>query len=65
ALNAWAAAEMALAGIESVIPVDEVIGAMKEIGEEMPTKLKETSMGGLATTPTGKKIAREQRTGRE
>ncbi|MDR3139464.1 MAG: L-serine ammonia-lyase, iron-sulfur-dependent, subunit alpha [Treponema sp.] len=50
---ALAAADMALAGIKSVIPVDEVIGAMREVGEALPSGLKETAQGGLATTPTG------------
>ncbi|WP_296559103.1 L-serine ammonia-lyase, iron-sulfur-dependent, subunit alpha [uncultured Acetobacterium sp.] len=59
AANALVAAEMALAGIESTIPVDEVIGAMKAIGDAMPKALKETAEGGLADTPTAKKIARE------
>ena len=59
AANALIAAEMALAGIESTIPVDEVIGAMKAIGDAMPKTLKETAEGGLADTPTAKKIARE------
>lgn len=56
ASNALAAAELALAGIRSVIPVDEVIGAMKAVGDSMPVSLKETAEGGLATTPTGIKI---------
>ena len=47
------AAEMALAGIESVIPFDEVVSAMAEIGAAMPRSLKETAQGGLAATPTG------------
>ena len=47
------AADMALAGVTSVIPVDEVIGAMREVGEALPAALKETSLGGLAVTPTG------------
>jgi L-serine dehydratase len=47
------AADMALAGIKSVIPVDEVIGAMREIGDALPENLKETAQGGLAATPTG------------
>ncbi|MBC3900399.1 L-serine ammonia-lyase, iron-sulfur-dependent, subunit alpha [Acetobacterium malicum] len=55
AANALIAAEMALAGIESTIPVDEVIGAMKAIGDAMPKSLKETAEGGLADTPTAKK----------
>jgi L-serine dehydratase len=50
---AFAAADMALAGIKSVIPADEVIAAMREIGEAMPASLRETAQGGLATTPTG------------
>ncbi|WP_414733209.1 L-serine ammonia-lyase, iron-sulfur-dependent, subunit alpha [Acetobacterium carbinolicum] len=61
AANALVAAEMALAGIKSTIPVDEVIGAMKAVGDAMPKTLKETAEGGLADTPTAKKIAREIR----
>lgn len=53
ASNALTAAEMALAGIETRIPFDEVIGAMYQIGLSMPESLKETAMGGLATTDTG------------
>ncbi len=53
---ATVAAELALAGIESFIPPDEVISAMKEIGEAMPAAYKETACGGLAITPTGKKV---------
>ncbi len=58
ASNALVAADMALAGIQSVIPADEVIEAMGEIGKMMPHALKETARGGLATTPTGQKILR-------
>lgn len=50
---ALSAADMALAGIESVIPADEVISAMNSIGEMMPSSLKETSKAGLAVTPSG------------
>ncbi|WP_257350133.1 L-serine ammonia-lyase, iron-sulfur-dependent, subunit alpha [Pseudalkalibacillus decolorationis] len=50
------AADMALAGIESRIPCDEVIDAMYKIGESMPTALKETAQGGLAATPTGREL---------
>ena len=57
AVEAITAAEMALAGIRSVIPPDEVIAAMAEIGRLMPVALKETSDGGLARTETGKTIA--------
>ncbi len=51
------AAEQALAGIKSIIPVDEVIEAMHEVGEALPDSLKETGEGGLATTPSGRRIA--------
>lgn len=57
AVMAITAAEMALAGVKSVIPPDEVIEAMNEIGRLMPVALKETSDGGLAQTETGKAIA--------
>ncbi len=57
AANALAAAEMALAGIESVIPVDDVIEAMKSVGNVMPSSLKETAKGGLADTRTGRSLA--------
>jgi len=54
---ALAAADMALAGIRSVIPADEVIAAMGEVGRALPASLRETSQGGLAATPTGKRLA--------
>nr|WP_302598546.1 L-serine ammonia-lyase, iron-sulfur-dependent, subunit alpha [uncultured Cellulosilyticum sp.] len=57
AINAIAAADMAVAGITSIIPPDEVIDAMASIGEQLPKSLKETAEGGLAMTPTGLKIA--------
>ena len=50
-------AQIALASVSSVIPVDEVIGAMGEIGASMETRYKETALGGLAATPTGQRIA--------
>lgn len=53
------AADMALAGIQSIIPPDEVIKAMGEVGRMMPVQLRETASGGLATTPTGKRIKQE------
>jgi L-serine dehydratase len=49
---------MALSGIRSVIPADEVIDAMKSVADQMPACLRETSEGGLAATPTGCDIAR-------
>lgn len=54
--GAFVAAELALAGIESAIPADEVIWAMKKVGDAMSPALKETAEGGLAATPTGKKL---------
>ncbi|NHM29756.1 L-serine ammonia-lyase, iron-sulfur-dependent, subunit alpha [Neobacillus terrae] len=56
AANAMVAADMALAGITSRIPCDEVIDAMFKIGQSMPTALKETAQGGLAATPTGREL---------
>lgn len=57
AMNALSAADMALAGIESRIPPDQVIDAMKEVGESMHTSLRETGEGGVANTPRAKEIA--------
>lgn len=54
---AFASAQIALAGDSSIIPVDEVIDVMGEVGQSMDTRYKETALGGLAATPTGKKIA--------
>ncbi len=56
AVNAVSAADMALAGIESRIPVDEVIEAMGEVGRRMPVEFRETALGGLAVTPTGQAV---------
>ncbi|MCM2533453.1 L-serine ammonia-lyase, iron-sulfur-dependent, subunit alpha [Neobacillus pocheonensis] len=56
AANAMVAADMALAGVTSRIPCDEVIDAMYKIGLSMPTALKETAQGGLAATPTGREL---------
>jgi L-serine dehydratase len=56
AVNAIASADMAVAGIHSQIPPDEVIDAMREIGEALPRSLRETGEGGLAATPTGQEI---------
>jgi len=61
AVNAIAAADMALAGIESQIPVDEVIDAMGEVGRRLPVEFRETALGGLATTPTGRAIKKQLR----
>ncbi|HIS73217.1 MAG TPA: L-serine ammonia-lyase, iron-sulfur-dependent, subunit alpha [Candidatus Scatomorpha pullicola] len=56
---AFSSAEMALAGIESKIPADECIGAMREVGCSIPSALRETAKGGLGATPTGERL-REQ-----
>ena len=56
---AFSSADMALAGIESKIPADECIGAMREVGCSIPSALRETAKGGLAATPTGERL-REQ-----
>ena len=58
AMNAVSAADMALAGIESRIPVDEVIDAMGDVGRRMPVEFRETALGGLAATPTGQEVKR-------
>lgn len=57
AVNALASADMALAGIASRIPPDQVIDAMREVGERMPVEVRETGEGGLAATTEGKEIA--------
>jgi L-serine dehydratase len=57
---ALAAIEMALAGITFAIPADEVIDTMGEIGAEMDVRYRETAGGGLAATPTGRRLARER-----
>ncbi len=57
---ALAAVEMALAGIEFAIPADEVIDVMGDIGREMDVRYRETAGGGLAATPTGRRLARER-----
>lgn len=57
AVNAVVSADMALSGMESLIPADEVIGAMYRTGKLLPAELKETALGGIAATETGKRIA--------
>ncbi|HDD0490982.1 TPA: L-serine ammonia-lyase, iron-sulfur-dependent, subunit alpha [Staphylococcus aureus] len=57
--NALISADLALAGIESRIPVDEVIEAMDKFGRNLPASLRETGLGGLAGTPTGEAIKRK------
>lgn len=57
--NAIAAADMALAGITSVIPLDEVVKAMKEVGRALPFALKETARGGVAASNTAREIHKQ------
>lgn len=57
AVHAVAAAQLALAGVESVIPPDEVVLAMASVGRMLPPELRETGEGGIADTPTGRRIA--------
>lgn len=57
--NALISADLALAGIESRIPVDEVIEAMDKVGRNLPASLRETGLGGLAGTPTSEAIKRK------
>ncbi len=61
AVNAVSVADMAMAGITSQIPVDEVIDAMGEVGRRMPVEFRETALGGLAATPTGLNIQEKMR----
>lgn len=57
AVFSMAASDMAFMGIKSFVPFDEVVRAMREVGDLMSPKIKETALGGLATTPTGQKVA--------
>ena len=56
---AFSSADMALAGIESRIPADECLDAMRNIGDAMSDTLKETAKGGLAATPTGIRLQKQ------
>ncbi len=58
AVHGLTAAQLALAGIESIIPMDEIVEAMVRIGRALPRGLRETAEGGLATTQTGTAIAK-------
>ena len=61
AVNALTSAQLAMAGIQSVIPADEVIDAMRRIGNDMPSSIKETSLGGLAVSPTALVLTGQQK----
>lgn len=57
-VNALTSADLALAGLKSLVPFDEVVDAMYEVGKTLPESLRETSLGGLAATPTAQGINR-------
>ena len=59
AVNAASCADMALAGIESRIPVDQVIDCMGDVGHRIPEEFRETTLGGLAATPMGQKVKQQ------
>lgn len=61
---ALAAAEMALAGVEFPVPLDEVVGAQAAVGRSLPPSLRETALGGLAATATGRVLGARARTPR-
>lgn len=56
---AYSSAQIALAGVGAVIPVDECVQALGEVGQSMETRYKETAMGGLAATLTGQTISKK------
>jgi L-serine dehydratase len=64
AVNAVSVADMAMAGITSRIDVDEVIEAMGQVGRRMPVEFRETALGGLAATPTGKAVKEKMQSSR-
>jgi len=55
-LHAFGAAAVSMSGVESIVPFDQVVGAMREVGHKMPRMYKETAEGGLAATPAGLKF---------
>lgn len=57
-VNALISADLALAGVKSLVPFDEVVDAMYRVGKMMPEALRETALGGVATTPTGERLRR-------
>lgn len=61
AVNAMLCADMALSGVTSLIPFDEVVAAMYAVGKDIRSEYRETARGGLATTPTGKAVAQRVR----
>lgn len=57
-INALVSADLAMAGIKSMVPFDEVVEAMYKVGKSLPESLKETALGGVAATPTGEEVKR-------
>lgn len=57
-VNALTSADLALAGVKSLVPFDEVVDAMYKVGKLLPESLRETALGGVATTPTGEMLRR-------
>jgi L-serine dehydratase len=57
AVFSMSASDLAYLGVKSFVPFDEVVKAMREVGDLMSPKIKETALGGLATTPTGQRVA--------
>lgn len=58
-INALTSADLALAGVKSIIPFDEVVEAMYRVGKALPESLRETALGGLAATPTGIRLRKQ------
>ncbi|PIW37307.1 MAG: L-serine ammonia-lyase, iron-sulfur-dependent, subunit alpha [Candidatus Kerfeldbacteria bacterium CG15_BIG_FIL_POST_REV_8_21_14_020_45_12] len=58
-MNAFTASDLAIGGVTSKVPFDEVVDALRRVGEAMPRELRETALGGLATTPTGLRVKAE------
>ncbi|MBU3073819.1 L-serine ammonia-lyase, iron-sulfur-dependent, subunit alpha [Clostridium estertheticum] len=59
AVSALTTADLVMSGVTSRIPFDDTVIAMYKVGKQLPCELRETAMGGLATTPTGLKLAKE------
>ncbi len=57
-VNALISADMAMAEVESLVPFDEVVEALYKVGKALPESLRETALGGIAATPTGKELSR-------
>ena len=65
AVNAVSCADMALAGITSRVPVDQVIDCMGDVGRRLPVEFRETALGGLAATPFGQSVKEQLQSRRD